>query len=170
MFYLLTLKFFENIEDKLEFFCFGLACTSRREGEGSRLDLKLYLCLRILASHSFLEYAEAPLSFFAQPRPDYESSSSAFLPYIATPADSGVMTFNLDPIVRLAKGNFYNLCVRIGDGVTTGFKVAILSYRRYALKRTRLHTRPTSPFPLFCLHLESHKFYHHLDTNLFPMF
>jgi len=109
----------------VELFCFGLGHVRLEErGGGRRLDLKLYLCLRILASHSFLEYAEAPLSFFAQPRPDYESSSSAFLSYIATPADSGVMTFNLDPIVRLAKGNFYNLCARMGDGVTTGFKVA----------------------------------------------
>lgn len=57
-----------------------LTCTSLVSNGGRGFDLKLYLCLRILASRSFPGYTEAPLSFFAQPRPDYESSSSAFLP------------------------------------------------------------------------------------------
>lgn len=98
---------------------------------GGGLDLKLHRCLRILAPCSFPEVRRrAPLSSLAQPRPDCESSSSAFLPErrgasprvasrrVAAPADSGFVTFNLDPIVRPAEGNFSNL--RAGSGVREG--------------------------------------------------
>lgn len=93
-----------------------------------RIRFKVILLLTYSRVSLISRIPKLPLSFFAQSRPDYESSSSAFLPErcrgVVTPADSGIVTFNLDSIVKPVEGNFYNLRVRMGDGVTTGFKDA----------------------------------------------